>query len=912
MHLKSLYCSVPLAVLLSVFLVVGCSGDSPTTPDTSKNIPDGFVAATPGADTLPGHHLWGEYKMILKDIDDENGNIVDVDVQLVPLRTDQFHADVTNFILNQCPDCVTAVGKSATPDGTGIVIEANIFLRNPTALTGYDVRGIIYPPATGAELRNEWDAQGERWGTPDGLTKLYNTGMPEQINAYMAFNNTQTGRPFSGPNVTHGRTYFIWKSYSYKLLAMIYKIDVSFPGNAPEAVDCAFYDPFDPEAEYFYPNGSSEWVYAQITDWQNDVSVVTLDLANFGVPAPVEMTKVGEDPVNFTSTWRYHVTQPAGTPAGLRTLRVMAYDAVSDIRYMRDLRVRVTWDDDMPKWSEPGKEGIYAHIGTPGRIWLFFHEAWDVSLPVSYKFWGNNQSSPFDGEPLKVVTSDIYTGYTDFGGSAAPPNTERHYGLAITDSQNDDPDHTLYWEEYVATYYDASSKWAFAKDQPSGQDGIYGGPCLGDVTGDGIDDIVVGARNHMVYVYEGNATSPTQDTTYWEYDAGGEVQVCPAVADLDHDGRLDVIAACDGAARVFALKAQTGLEIWSHYVEEDITMHSSPSIAYMNADDTPDVVIGTGTGDLLVLNGIDGSELWSYPVSSGIAGTAGLADVDDDGVTDVCFGAYDNKIHMINGATHGKMWDYGAAAQAYNIDCSPAMVDVSGDGLPDVIIGGMDKAGVGKGVVYALRGDTGGEIWVNQDLWGNCRRTPAPIHINDDEIWDFVVTCYTGENKTLYAINGLNGFMIYHTLTPAGNASDVINCSCPIVGDFTGDGYMNAMFGMCTAYGNNPVVDGFVDLYLVNGFDLPGPSPLGSWAGEHLFSMQVSNTMDKKELMNSIAAGDVDGDYEWEMVASNMRGYTYIIDMNAPIPEDISMRGWLQFMGNRWHNGIPEFIPPDI
>jgi hypothetical protein len=64
--------------------------------------------------------------------------------------------------------------------------------------------------------------------------------------------------------------------------------------------------------------------------------------------------------------------------------------------------------------------------------------------------------------------------------------------------------------------------------------------------------------------------------------------------------------------------------------------------------------------------------------------------------------------------------------------------------------------------------------------------------------------------------------------------------------------------------------------------------------------------------MNSIAAGDVDGDYEWEMVASNMRGYTYIIDMNAPIPEDISMRGWLQFMGNRWHNGIPEFIPPDI
>jgi hypothetical protein len=42
-----------------------------------------------------------------------------------------------------------------------------------------------------------------------------------------------------------------------------------------------------------------------------------------------------------------------------------------------------------------------------------------------------------------------------------------------------------------------------------------------------------------------------------------------------------------------------------------------------------------------------------------------------------------------------------------------------------------------------------------------------------------------------------------------------------------------------------------------------------------------------------------------------MRGYTYILDMHAPVPTDIKLRGWTMNQGNRWSNGIPEFTPPD-
>ncbi len=905
MRLTTLFKFVPVVgILLFTILAVGCSSGGPTSPGLTSDPMLQQAIDVPGMDGAENHNLFATYKLILSNVEDEAGNVVDVDIELIPQRTEQVHVNVKDLVLNMCPQCVWFVPKSGTPDGLGMVVEANVFFRNPTQLTGYDVRGIIYPTAVGAELRGPWIEETQRWDTPDGLTTLYNSGEAQNENAYMAFNNTDmvSKRSF-GPQKEYGRTYYIWKDLGYPLAEMTYKIDVSFPGNAEEPVDCYFYDPFDPDEEYIYPNGSNEWIYARLTDWQNNISTVSLDLSNFGISTPVGMVKVGDDPVNYTSTWRYHLTEPAGTPANLRTIRLIATSWDADKVYMKDLRVRVTWDADKPKWSVPGQEGIYNHVGTPDNLWLFFHEAWDVSVPVSYKFWGNDVPSPFDGDPLKVVLSTEYTGWTAFGVSGAPGGVDRVYGLAITDSQNQEPEYTLYWEDYSATRYDAAYRWSFIKDQPPGSDGIYGGVALGDVTGDGVDDIVVGSRNHIVYVYEGNGAVPLQDTIYWEFDTGGEVHNTPAIVDLNGDSRLDVVVASD-STNVYALDAVTGLPIWTHTPGLDFLMHSSPSIAYMNSDNTPDVVIGTGDGRMLVLDGTDGTEMWSFQAGSGIAGTAGLADVNLDGTPDLCFGAYDNKIYMIDGSTHQELWSVGAVAGLNNIDCSPAMVDISGDGKADCIIGGRDSAGAGKGVVYAFRGDTGDELWVNQDIWGNCRRTPTPVHLNDDLIWDFIVVCYQGEHRTIYGLNGINGHVLFQTLGPNIPEDKVVNCSDPIVGDFTSDGHMNAVIGMGSI--QFPDIDGFVDLYSIAYDGLPT-----EWLGRHIYRMQVSLTADKKEFIGPIAMGDVDGDGEWELVCANMRGYTYIWDMGAPMPEDISLRGWCQFMGNRWHNGIPEFIPPD-
>jgi hypothetical protein len=235
-----------------------------------------------------------------------------------------------------------------------------------------------------------------------------------------------------------------------------------------------------------------------------------------------------------------------------------------------------------------------------------------------------------------------------------------------------------------------------------------------------------------------------------------------------------------------------------------------------------------------------------------------------------------------------------------NIDCSPALVDVNNDTVPDCIIGFRDNIGDTKSAVVALDGTNGeNELWYNGDIWGNARRTPTPIgDINGDTVCDFVVTAYQTEVHSIYCLSGADGSILYTRLYGVG-PDLVTNYSSPIVGDFTGDGHLNALYGR---------MNGYCDL--VNAADLTHPSPYeGGWGGWLLLSMQISAST-KKELYATPAMGDTDGDGEWELVCCDMRGYTYIVDMHAPLPDDISMRAWTQHQGNRWNTGTPGFEPP--
>ena len=227
--------------------------------------------------------------------------------------------------------------------------------------------------------------------TSDGLTALYpEPSNPDAINPYMAFfdPNDAMFRPFKG-NATLAASYVLLKDNSYKVLSMVYKIDASYPTNAPEPVASYVY-PLTPD-DHIYPSGSHATIIIDFTDWQDDISTAALDLTNINISGMQPMQKLSKDKTQHTSRWEYYLNQAVGGVAIYRTIRAQAVSSGSALAYYRDFELPVTYDNDPPVWLNPDQKGIYDAISGPEELTLFFYQAWDASTPLHYIFWGNTQ-----------------------------------------------------------------------------------------------------------------------------------------------------------------------------------------------------------------------------------------------------------------------------------------------------------------------------------------------------------------------------------------------------------------------------------------------------------------------------------------------------------------------------------------
>ena len=201
-----------------------------------------------------------------------------------------------------------------------------------------------------------------------------------------------------------------------------------------------------------------------------------------------------------------------------------------------------------------------------------------------------------------------------------------------------------------------------------------------DVDGDGIPDIIAGAGaggGPRVKVFSGADGVVLESFFAFETTFTGGVNV--AAADLTGDGKADLIvgAGTGGGPRVRVIDPTTDADIsgplGSFFAFDSLT-HDGVSVsahAYagdVNADGTPDVVVGTQNGPasrVKVYSGADGSVLSNFaPFGSGVgsAVSVGVAYIDDDDTADVVGAAQDlgGTVRVFGGAT-GSMISGGAA-----------------------------------------------------------------------------------------------------------------------------------------------------------------------------------------------------------------------------------------------------------
>ncbi len=218
----------------------------------------------------------------------------------------------------------------------------------------------------------------------------------------------------------------------------------------------------------------------------------------------------------------------------------------------------------------------------------------------------------------------------------------------------------------------------------------------GDVTGDGIEDVVVangpGGRP-AVEVFDGRTLRKLASFDAYSPTFNGGVSV--AVADVNGDGRADIItgAGAGSAAHVKVFSGTTLAPIRS-YLAFEAGYRGGINVAAgdVNGDGKADVIVGTGAGSpphVKVFSGADDSRLHSFyalnpAYTGGISVAAG--DVNGDGKADIVVGASREatpKVRVFSG--DNLIADYTAFTGVYQ-GARVATQDIDGDGKREVIV----------------------------------------------------------------------------------------------------------------------------------------------------------------------------------------------------------------------------------
>jgi len=214
-----------------------------------------------------------------------------------------------------------------------------------------------------------------------------------------------------------------------------------------------------------------------------------------------------------------------------------------------------------------------------------------------------------------------------------------------------------------------------------------------------------------------------------DFDMDGRADItitAPAVGDIDGSGALQVAwGSTDNF--VYLVRADNGTDLpgWPVAVRDSI--RSSAALHDIDGDGRPDVIIGvdahqegppynTPNGGCLHVLRYDATEVAGFPycIDQTITSSPAVGDIDGDGLPEIVFGTggfYANATHAVyalkcNG-TPVPGWPVAVDGQ---VQTAPALADLDGDGVPEVIVTDDNTSPSTTFHVYAFKGN-GTRLW---------------------------------------------------------------------------------------------------------------------------------------------------------------------------------------------------------
>lgn len=247
----------------------------------------------------------------------------------------------------------------------------------------------------------------------------------------------------------------------------------------------------------------------------------------------------------------------------------------------------------------------------------------------------------------------------------------------------------------------------------------------------------------------------------------------PTVADIDADGRLDILIATRESGVVCL--SDDGTERWKVPVEGGIPW-GSVTAADCDGDGKTELFWISRTG-LLECRDADGLKIWDFqtPRPPGPLGPVAVGDLDGDGLKEIVTCGGPKTVYCVDLAGDER-WRFEAVAP---FSAAPVIADITGDAVPEVLAVSID------GLFYCLSGASGNVVWSHRTFRARIDTTVAVGDIDAD-----------GRQDILYG----DGLGYLYCLDADGEerwffkADDWIE-SAPALGDVDGDGEIEVVFG---------------------------------------------------------------------------------------------------------------------
>jgi hypothetical protein len=263
-------------------------------------------------------------------------------------------------------------------------------------------------------------------------------------------------------------------------------------------------------------------------------------------------------------------------------------------------------------------------------------------------------------------------------------------------------------------------------DEEEGNRFGYAVAALGDVNGDGIRDMLIGVPKKDVsedlpdvgtaYIFSGADGSLIRELDSPDQTANGRFGTAVANAgDVNGDGVSDVLIGAPGAGRAYVLDGATGalIRTITSPVAEKLPSFGSAVAGGgdFNGDGIPDLVIGAPlqaglAGVAYVYNGANGSQLHRLRAAPQAfakfgASVAIIPDVTGDGHPDIMVGAPDQTVNGLANAgevfifsgNNGRLFrsvtsqDTDGPKLGAGFGFAVTTADFNGDGVPEIVVG---------------------------------------------------------------------------------------------------------------------------------------------------------------------------------------------------------------------------------